>query len=215
MKSQLELSVATPCSKKFSDFSPTKNGGFCDSCNKEVIDFTKMKDENIIKFFQTNTENTCGIFNSPQLKTYNTTKTQRQFSFIGTIAAACLALLSFGSIEAQTKTQSPKNTISQQTNTFTVKGNVSDGDLPLPGVNIILKGSKIGTQTDFDGNFTFPQKLKKGDVLLFSYIGMKSQKVVINDKNTASNVSLKLDMKLDQVIIMGKVSSKKVYKSRH
>lgn len=217
MKSQLQLSVTKPCSEKFSNFTPTKNGGHCDSCNKEVIDFTKMKDEKIIKFFQNSTENTCGVFNSHQLKTYNQVeKSERRLSLIGKIGIACLTLLSFGTINAQnTENKKAETTLSQRTEAFTVKGTVKENDMVLPGVNILLQGTAVGTSTDFDGNFVFPKKLKKGDVLIFSYIGYKSQKVVISDKQTASNVALKLDMQLDEVMILGEVTSKKRYQSRN
>ena len=44
-------------------------------------------------------------------------------------------------------------------------------NLPLPGVNVIIKGTKIGTQTDFNGNFNIsvPDSL---NVLSFSFLGM-------------------------------------------
>ena len=81
----------------------------------------------------------------------------------------------------------------------------------IPGVNVVLEGTDIGTITDFDGNFEFPQKLKKGDVLVFSYVGMASKKVKIENKTSAANISL--NMQLDTVIIMGEVAVKEVYKS--
>jgi hypothetical protein len=95
---------------------------------------------------------------------------------------------------------------------FIVKRNVSDDLEPIPGVNVVLEGTEIGTVTDFDGNFEFPQKLKKGDVLVFSYVGLASKKVVIENKASASNISL--NMQLDTVVIMGEVAVKKVYKSK-
>ena len=58
--------------------------------------------------------------------------------------------------------------------TITVKGTVSDEEGPLPGVNVVLKGTKIGTSTDFEGNYVFPKKLKKGDILVFTHISMES-----------------------------------------
>lgn len=81
----------------------------------------------------------------------------------------------------------------------------------IPGVNVVLEGTDIGTITDFDGNFEFPQKLKKGDVLVFSCVGMASKKVKIENKTSAANISL--NMQLDTVIIMGEVAVKEVYKS--
>ena len=53
----------------------------------------------------------------------------------------------------------------------TVSGVVSDNaGLPIPGVNVFVKGLKIGTQTDFDGKYSI--KATPSQVLIFSYIGM-------------------------------------------
>jgi TonB-linked SusC/RagA family outer membrane protein len=68
-----------------------------------------------------------------------------------------------------------------------VSGVVSDNTgLPLPGASVLIKGSKIGTQTDFDGKYTI--KASPTQVLIFSYIGMKNQEI------TAS--ATKLNVKL-------------------
>ena len=141
---------------------------------------------------------------------------RRKHGIFSGIALACLALLSINTIQAQdTRTQS--NTTEAKASTaqesFIVKGNVSDNLEPIPGVNIVLEGTETGTVTDMDGNFEFPEKLKKGDVLVFSYVSMESQKVVIENKESASDIALNVNMKLDTVIIMGKVAIKGVYKS--
>ncbi|UNZ00401.1 SusC/RagA family TonB-linked outer membrane protein [Zhouia spongiae] len=55
----------------------------------------------------------------------------------------------------------------------TISGNVIDQDgLPLPGVNILVKGTSNGTQTDFDGNYSINTSV--GQVLVFSYVGMQT-----------------------------------------
>jgi TonB-linked SusC/RagA family outer membrane protein len=81
----------------------------------------------------------------------------------------------------------------------TVSGTVSDNaGMPLPGVSVLVKGSKTGTQTDFDGKFSI--KASANQVLLFSYIGMKSQEVVAN--STSLNVKLKDDsVELETVMV--------------
>jgi iron complex outermembrane receptor protein len=60
---------------------------------------------------------------------------------------------------------------------ITVKGTVLDKETneTLPGVPIIVKGTKKGTQTDFDGKFQL--KAKIGTTLVFSYLGMKSREI--------------------------------------
>jgi len=89
-----------------------------------------------------------------------------------------------------------------------ITGNVTDvGKTPLPGVNISIIGSTKGTETDFDGNYTI--KVKEGDVLEFSYVGMEPQKIKIT-KQTVVNVILKDDSSsLDEVVIVGFGTQKK------
>ena len=63
------------------------------------------------------------------------------------------------------------------------------------------------------GNFEFPKKLKVGDVLIFSFVGNTSKKVIMNE-NSASNVELKVDLIECGFMIMGKVAKKGVYSSK-
>ncbi|MBT8268602.1 MAG: hypothetical protein HKO96_12090 [Flavobacteriaceae bacterium] len=57
----------------------------------------------------------------------------------------------------------------------TVDGTVTEQATarPLPGVNVIIKGTSRGTATDFDGNYQL--SVSNGDVLVFSYVGFVSQ----------------------------------------
>ena len=56
----------------------------------------------------------------------------------------------------------------------TLKGTVTEQStsIPLPGVNVIIKGTSTGTATDFDGNYQI--NVKNGDVFVFSYVGYNS-----------------------------------------
>ncbi|NRT15047.1 TonB-linked SusC/RagA family outer membrane protein [Flavobacterium sp. 28A] len=64
----------------------------------------------------------------------------------------------------------------------TVTGIVSDNTgMPIPGVNVLIKGSKIGTQTDFDGKYAI--KASPSQTIIFNYIGMKAQSVVATSTN--------------------------------
>ncbi|MBF8150107.1 SusC/RagA family TonB-linked outer membrane protein [Winogradskyella sp. F6397] len=84
----------------------------------------------------------------------------------------------------------------------TVTGTVTtamDG-LPLPGANVIVKGTSKGQQTDFDGKFTI--QVNQGDVLVVSYVGMAASEVKIGAANTY-DVALKESSGLDEVIVVG------------
>ncbi|SDS03692.1 TonB-linked outer membrane protein, SusC/RagA family [Gillisia sp. Hel1_33_143] len=84
----------------------------------------------------------------------------------------------------------------------TVTGTVSDNQgLPLPGVNVIVKGTNNGTQTDFDGNFQI--STATGQVIVFSYVGFATQSQTVGASNTI-NVTLDVDAAaLDEVIVLG------------
>lgn len=53
---------------------------------------------------------------------------------------------------------------------------------PIPGVNVLVQGATGGTQTDFDGKFKL-SNVKKGDKVVFSYIGYKNQTISFNNQN--------------------------------
>ena len=90
-----------------------------------------------------------------------------------------------------------------------VKGTVSEEDsgLPLPGVNVLVKGTSTGTTTDFDGNYQISANI--GDVLVFSYVGFSTQEISFNGES-ALNVQLAEDASaLDEVVLIGYGSVKK------
>lgn len=82
---------------------------------------------------------------------------------------------------------------------ITVKGIVSDeNNLPLPSATIIIKGTIIGTSTDFDGVFEI--KASVGDTLQFNYVGYKSLEKIVTSK-PQMNVSLHPDVHLEEVVV--------------
>ncbi|MBZ9628239.1 SusC/RagA family TonB-linked outer membrane protein [Psychroflexus sp. CAK1W] len=81
-----------------------------------------------------------------------------------------------------------------------VTGTVVDNSgLPLPGVNVIEEGTANGTQTNFDGEFS----LQVGDdaVLVFSYLGMKEQKVPVNNQSSIDITLEPATGQLDEVVV--------------
>lgn len=82
-----------------------------------------------------------------------------------------------------------------------VRGNVISSErIPLPGVNVIIKGKTRGSQTDFDGNFSI--NADEGDVLVFSYLGQETQEVAVSSSTSILNIALKeSDVELEEVVI--------------
>ncbi|MBQ4821465.1 SusC/RagA family TonB-linked outer membrane protein [Aquimarina sp. MMG016] len=82
----------------------------------------------------------------------------------------------------------------------TISGNVTDDKgLPLPGVNIVVKNTATGTQSDFDGNFTI--KANKGAVLSFSYVGFSTKDIVVGDNDTVSLQLVPDASELEEVVV--------------
>ncbi|WP_299014608.1 TonB-dependent receptor [uncultured Polaribacter sp.] len=91
-----------------------------------------------------------------------------------------------------------------------VTGKVTDGSSGggIPQVNIQIKGSSVGTATDFDGNYTITTK-SASDVLVFSYLGFKTKEITVGNKSVI-NVKLMEDASsLDEVVVVGYGSRKK------
>ena len=94
----------------------------------------------------------------------------------------------------------------QITGTVTSK---ADG-IPIPGVNVIVKGTSNGTQTDFDGNYTLTAS--NGDTLIFSYVGMTSAEVIVQNSSNI-NVQLAEDTEALNEVIVTALGVKKTRKS--
>ncbi len=224
MKNAFNVTIDTPCAAHFDSFTPTAQGGFCGACQKEVIDFTKMNAQEIAHYFQNRaTQNTCGRFTSQQLTTYTyPPKKRNRLRFLSSIGIAMMALFSFGKIQGQElkKTTSALDTDTTKIQDSThqknivVKGTVTENGMPLPGANIILEGTATGVSSDFDGYFEFPEKLKKGDVLVVSFIGYTSKKIVIQNENSANNIALKVNLEEDSCVLLGAVSVNQIYSSK-
>jgi iron complex outermembrane receptor protein len=86
----------------------------------------------------------------------------------------------------------------------TVKGKVMDSDMnaPLPGANVVEKGTTNGTTTDFDGNFTLTTKSNSG-VIVITYVGFGSKSIAFNGNQDLGTIKLLSDNTLDEVVIIG------------
>ncbi|WP_370479902.1 SusC/RagA family TonB-linked outer membrane protein [Tamlana flava] len=92
--------------------------------------------------------------------------------------------------------------------TVTVKGVVSDASGPLPGVNIVVKGTTTGTQTDFDGLYTL-EDIASDAVVAYSFLGYQTQEISV-DGRTTINVTLVEDAaQLAEVVVVGYGSIRK------
>lgn len=102
------------------------------------------------------------------------------------ITLCCFILISFHSVLAQS---------------YQVNGKVTDKKYePLPGANIVIKGTNTGTTSDRDGKFTI--SVKVDEILVFSYVGYKTREILIDDSSQL-DVQLSYDTELKEVAVIG------------
>ena len=109
---------------------------------------------------------------------------------------AFMAVILFGSVYSQTQ----------------VSGSVMDAENmePIPGVNVIIDGTNIGTVTDFDGNFVINTSQDAPLTLVISYVGYSAQRVNVTSSGQDINVSLSAGQNLEEVIISASRRAQKV-----
>ncbi len=225
MKKNIQISVPEPCHEKWSSFTRTSEGGFCSSCQKEVIDFTSWSEDRLKLYFKHLSGNTCGRFRKGQLKVYTYEKSQTTtLGWLRVFLVSVVVLFTSRQASAQTpnsrhpteqyqpevkvgKTQITPSSI------IKVSGVVRSPEegLTLPGTNVEFKGTSHKTYTDADGRFTL--SLENPDsipVLVFSFIGFKTLEypVIQSEQEILINLMHDETQLAEEVIVGGCVSAR-------
>jgi hypothetical protein len=207
MKNNIRITIPEPCHENWLEMTPSEKGRFCSNCQRNVIDFTKASDREILTAYTKN-NNLCGRFNSTQLNRKITTPKEKN-SFWMMAAASVITFLGLGnqSIKAQetikteqTDKKQVSDSISRKSSTKTEYSGIlyDENNIPLPGGFVIIKGTKIKTETNINGEFSIIAK--KGDVLVFQYMGYKNEKFKLKN-----NTSIKAKMKAIYALGLGEV----------
>ncbi len=91
-----------------------------------------------------------------------------------------------------------------------ISGTVSDAKTgePLPGVNIVVKGTTMGVSSDFDGKYAIEVR-SSSDILLFSFLGYKSEEVAIGNRTIIDLKLVESVQELDEMVVIGYGAMKK------
>ena len=94
----------------------------------------------------------------------------------------------------------------------TIRGTITDAetDAPIPGVNIVIQGTTEGTNTDFDGNFTFSTNQDAPFTIEVSSIGFSPQSIEITSADQVVDIALQPGEKLDEIIVSASRRPQKV-----
>ena len=107
-----------------------------------------------------------------------------------------MAVILFGSVYSQTQ----------------ISGSVMDSDSmeAIPGVNVIIDGTNVGTVTDFDGNFVINTSQDTPLTVVISYVGYSAQRVDVTSAGQDINVSLSAGQNLEEIIVSASRRAQKV-----
>ncbi len=128
------------------------------------------------------------------------------FSYFQKVSVRYTLLLASFFISLYAYSQAPPAD-KQATSTLKISGRVTNNGEPLPGANIILKGTKTKTSTDLNGRFSIQAPLNS--VLQISFIGMDTRDITVKSA-AALNIELKTQgLAMDEVVVVGFGVSKK------
>ncbi len=196
---RINLSQLKLCDQRWEDMTPNERGRLCAKCSKTIVDFRKMSDSDIARTHAFAEESVCGVYEPKQMRTPKRKMSRHRINKRLSVFMASLGFLFSEQVEAQEpvpKEQTIKREDIQKMqeragpldhgpqfqDTLIVTGKVlGERGAPLPFVAIHAKGTKIGTTSDFDGNYTLgiPRDLSspKDVVLVFTYVGYDTKSI--------------------------------------
>lgn len=191
MPRKLQIAIPKPCHENWQDMMPTEKGRFCASCQKEVQDFTRLTDREVSAIIKRDS-NSCGRFLTSQVNRDIIVHKEKSSLWVAA-SAAVISFIGLGNYEAAAQESHPteQHESEKSENAATNKsyresteitGIVTDADgLPIPYAKVRNLNESTIVQTDFEGVFTIAAK--KGDILEFTYTGMKIKKVTVTKMN--------------------------------
>ncbi|WP_373057967.1 SusC/RagA family TonB-linked outer membrane protein [Zunongwangia sp. H14] len=97
----------------------------------------------------------------------------------------------------------------QGNETISISGTVTDGQMPLPGVNILVKGTTRGTTSDFDGNYSITG-VAEDATIVFSFLGYTSQEIPVQGRTSLDVVMQEDASALSEIVVTGYGKERKV-----
>ncbi|CAM3844924.1 Carboxypeptidase-like protein [Flavobacterium branchiophilum] len=202
----LQISIPQPCHEDWQAMTPATKGRFCDKCMKNVVDFTTKTDREILEAY-TKDAKLCGRFKADQLNRDIEVLEKKSTVWLATTSAIMtLVGVESSAVLAQEKPKTEQNDgyvkgkmiAPVKPQTKVIKGVVSDNVGPIPGANVVIKGTKTSTQTDMDGKFSI--EAKENDVIVVSFLGLTTIEQKVDENNF-----YKIELKPSENQLMGEL----------
>lgn len=190
MKPSIKISIPTPCHENWAAMTPTEKGRFCNSCQKQVVDFTRMGDAEIAGVLKSNTGLCARVLPSQTDRQLHLPHHRKRHA--ATIAAVAVLAASPAIASAQMPTPTEQQPVEHSDEMLgkvaivpvknAVQGMVVDENgQPLPGTVIYNRSKDISTSTDISGNFRI--EAENGNLLQISDLGVSPLEIKIESKD--------------------------------
>jgi hypothetical protein len=178
------------CDQNWLEMSPTEKGRLCAACQKNIVDFSKMRWAEIVHLQEENGNSLCGMYSEKQLEYWGLEVPAPRVSRIARAAVFLLGLVGF---QARAQSNLPADTLVQK---LVIKGTVtersSEGEvytLTAASIRCDADGRFLaGQRSDIDGAYDFVIIRPIGDTstltITFSYLGYEDVKVQIKPNNS-------------------------------
>jgi hypothetical protein len=209
MTHKIKISIPKPCHENWLEMSVTEKGRFCSNCKKDVIDFTNSSDKEILYAYN-KSKKLCGQFRVSQLDRNIIISKEKKSIWMISVASV-IAFLGLGNqtLKAQESIKTEQTDKKQLNDSTDIEINgelpyhgivYDENKTPIPGANVMIKGTKIITHTDFDGKFSI--SAKKRDILVFSFIGYNTTEFKLKNNPEIAIKIKATSMMMGEIIII-------------
>lgn len=224
---KINLSIPQPCHESWEAMTQVEKGKFCSSCQKVVIDFTKMSDRDLATFFKKTQDSVCGRFQQAQLNREINIPRKRipwvRYFFQFTLPAFLISLKTYAQKEKPVVqhtnivsaclsgtvgmvSASAVNKTSKHEEGM-VKGRVVDAKgNGIAYATVAIKGTTKAAECDSAGNFSI--ECNKYAVLLGEAVGFVTKEITINEFSFSKIVLNEYQSLGEVVVVMGFTISK-------
>ena len=222
MSQHLRLHVPVPCHESWNNMSVESEGRFCSSCQKTVIDFTAMSDQEIIQYFKNAKGNTCGRFLEDQLGKRYTLDSKRRLNWFKYLIQVLIPtvlittksysqgevkakpLICSSPIKPDEKAPIRLGGVSSIQPVNAIYGRVTNKEgQSLEGASVFIKGAGYGMAADKNGVFVLSAKKKFPLTITISYVGYEQKEITVDEKTAQSSLNIVLnESTLEEVVVI-------------
>lgn len=200
MRKFYKIVVPQSCESSWEQMTPVSTGRYCNSCEKTVVDFTEMSDEQIVRYFKDNAgKNVCGRFSNDQLDRPMREKRQKMpwLKYVLNISIPAL-LISIKSSAQQVKQSVYKEYRYTETDSGArvrtpvldkkeISGIVTDENgTGIPYASVVIKNTTIGASADSAGFFRLEYFDKVTAIkLVISSVGYQDRELILGEQGSS------------------------------